>query len=95
MTDSRHDNPFVPTCLRSFCDRVRRFFSIRKARRKKKVKFYVSRESGRPLSDIEYNTHKVSEQARIDRILDKISKNGYGALSAEEKDFLFYYSKKA
>jgi len=34
------------------------------------------------------------EQARIDEILDKISRSGYESLTKEEKDFLFHYSKK-
>ncbi len=35
-----------------------------------------------------------SQQAQIDRILDKISKSGYETLSKEEKDFLFQVGKK-
>lgn len=65
-----------------------------KGGRRKKEKYYVSKESGRPMSDEEYNARKAAEQARIDSILDKISQYGYGALSADEKDFLFHYSKK-
>ena len=63
-------------------------------KRKKKEKYYVSTESGRPLSDEEYNARKVAEKQRIDEILDKISAKGYDALSKEEKDFLFHYSRK-
>lgn len=41
------------------------------------------------------NDSKVpSEQQKLDSILDKISKSGYEALSAKEKDFLFQQSKK-
>ncbi len=61
---------------------------------RKKEKYYVSTESGRPLSDEEYNARKVAEKQRIDEILDKISAKGYDALSKEEKDFLFHYSQK-
>lgn len=60
----------------------------------KKSKYYVSKESGRPLSDEEYNARKYQEKLKIDAILDKISQYGYDALSKEEKDFLFNYSKK-
>ena len=67
----------------------------RKKKKKKKDKYYVSKESGRPVSDEDYNAQKVAEQARIDSILDKISQSGYGALTTEEKDFLFHYSKKS
>lgn len=35
-----------------------------------------------------------NEQAKIDEILDKISRSGYDSLTKEEKDFLFHYSKK-
>lgn len=59
-----------------------------------KSKYYVSRESGRPLSDEEFNARRQAEKERIDEILDKISKSGYDALTAEEKDFLFHYSQK-
>jgi len=37
---------------------------------------------------------KNEEQKKIDAILDKISKSGYDALSAEEKQFLFDTGKK-
>ncbi len=39
-------------------------------------------------------TNKNEEQAKIDAILDKISKSGYDTLSKEEKDFLFNAGKK-
>ncbi|MEG1555382.1 MAG: rhomboid family intramembrane serine protease [Bacteroidales bacterium] len=64
--------------------------------KKKKPKFYTSYESAtsKPLSDEEYNSQKVAHQKKIDEILDKISKNGYDALSREEKEYLFMASKK-
>lgn len=43
----------------------------------------------RPLNDEQYNLKKRSEQEEIDRILDKISKHGYDALSKKEKETLF------
>ena len=58
------------------------------------TKYYVSQESGRPLSDEDFNARKQAEKQRIDEILDKISKKGYDALSKEEKDILFRYSQK-
>ena len=36
----------------------------------------------------------LTEQERLDAILDKISQKGYNSLNAEEKDFLFKASKK-
>lgn len=59
-----------------------------------KSKYYVSTESGRPLSDEDFNARKTAEKERVDLILDKISKKGYDALTAEEKEFLFHYSQK-
>ncbi|MBO6081163.1 MAG: rhomboid family intramembrane serine protease [Bacteroidales bacterium] len=59
-----------------------------------KSKYYVSHESGRPLSDEEFNARKQEEKKRIDTILDKISKSGYGSLTAEEKEILFRQSQK-
>ena len=41
------------------------------------------------------NHEKKIKQDETDRILDKISKSGYDALSKEEKDFLFNQSKNA
>ena len=45
-------------------------------------------------SDWEYNQRKQTEQAEIDRILDKIRKSGYDSLSKSEKQKLFDSSKK-
>ena len=44
--------------------------------------------------DMQYNTDKRQRKARIDEILDKISKHGYDGLSAEEKQMLFDASKR-
>jgi len=41
------------------------------------------------LSDEEYNYQKKQNEEKINRILDKISKNGYESLTQEEKEFLF------
>ncbi|MDR0364641.1 MAG: rhomboid family intramembrane serine protease [Bacteroidales bacterium] len=43
----------------------------------------------RPLNDEMYNLKKKEEQDEINRILDKISKHGYDALSKREKETLF------
>ena len=48
----------------------------------------------RPLSDEEYNQKRNEYGARVDTILDKISKSGYTSLSEEEKEFLFRMSNK-
>lgn len=39
-------------------------------------------------------SNKSNDQAKIDAILDKISKSGYDTLTKEEKDFLFKAGKK-
>jgi hypothetical protein len=36
----------------------------------------------------------MQEQAKIDKILDKIAKSGYDGLTKQEKDILFRASKK-
>ncbi len=63
-------------------------------RRDKRDKYYVSQESGRPLSDEDYNERKTYEKHQVDAILDKISQKGYDALTQEEKEFLFKQSQK-
>lgn len=50
-------------------------------------------KGGRPLTDEQFRAKKQEKQARLDTILDKISKKGYDALSKDEKDFLFQQSK--
>jgi membrane associated rhomboid family serine protease len=40
-----------------------------------------------------FHAAKADKQARVDAILDKISRSGYDSLSKEEKDFLFKASK--
>jgi membrane associated rhomboid family serine protease len=44
--------------------------------------------------DEEFNVHRKAKQDRMDDILDKISRSGYGSLTQEEKDFLFQISKE-
>ena len=48
----------------------------------------------RPYTDEEYNLMKAEKQAKIDKILEKISQSGYESLSKEEKALLFDASKK-
>jgi membrane associated rhomboid family serine protease len=59
-----------------------------------KIRVKYRRAGTRPETDREYNARKAEEQKNIDRILDKISKNGYDGLSKEEKEVLFRSSKK-
>ncbi len=44
-------------------------------------------------TDEEFNKEKVQRQKKLDRILDKISKGGYDALSKDEKNFLGKFGK--
>ena len=50
--------------------------------------------SSRVKSDEEFNQEKKERLARMDVILDKVSKYGYDNLTKEEKAFLFQASKK-
>ncbi len=81
----------ILTRFTHFTDKVfllfkRDFFS-------KKTKFKVER-GGRPLTDEEFIERKKANQARVDSILDKISKSGYESLTSKEKEFLFQQSNK-
>ncbi len=51
------------------------------------------KKGGRPLTDDQFREKKMERQAQLDKILDKISKKGYDALTKAEKDFLFQQSK--
>ncbi len=72
-----------------------RIFDVFK-RRKLKVAYRNSdsQQPKRPLSDEEYNQKRNEYGARVDVILDKISKSGYASLTEEEKEFLFRMSNK-
>ncbi len=63
-------------------------------RRQPRMKVKYRKPEGKPETDMEYNARKAAEQRDIDRILEKISRNGYDGLSREEKDLLFRNSKK-
>jgi hypothetical protein len=47
----------------------------------------------KPKTEYEYNRIKTDHQAKINLILDKISKGGYDSLTREEKDTLFNESQ--
>jgi membrane associated rhomboid family serine protease len=49
--------------------------------------------TGRPVSDADYNAKKRQDEAKVDSILDKISKSGYDSLTKEERDFLYNYKR--
>lgn len=59
---------------------------------KKQPKMTVQNGGNRTAFQQKYSATS-DDQARVDEILDKISKSGYDSLSKEEKDFLFRMSK--
>ncbi len=60
--------------------------------RKKKTKFTYTR--GGRSADYEYNARRKTDEAEVDRILEKVKKGGYASLSEEEKRRLFEASSK-
>jgi membrane associated rhomboid family serine protease len=64
------------------------FATLFKPRSKLKVTYK------KPVNEYEYNKTKVEHQAKINLILEKISKGGYDSLNKEEKDTLFKESQK-
>jgi membrane associated rhomboid family serine protease len=64
------------------------FATIFKPRKRMRVTYK------KPASDYDFNKRKAEHQARINAILDKISKGGYDSLTREEKDILFSESQK-
>ena len=66
---------------------------------KKKWKQRTPKDSGNTVggsrkADWDYNADKKASEEEIDRILDKIRKNGYASLTKEEKQRLFESSNK-
>lgn len=59
---------------------------------KAKPKFKVN-YTNTPVNDLDYNKQKKKNQEEIDKILDKISKNGYESLTKNEKEILFKAGK--
>jgi len=71
--------------LNSIIDTIVTFF---KPRPKMKV------THKKTVTDYDFNKMKAEHQAKINTILDKISKGGYDSLTKEEKDMLFRESQK-
>jgi membrane associated rhomboid family serine protease len=53
-----------------------------------------SNKSYNTRSDQEYHANREARQNRMDEILDKIKDSGYESLTAEERKFLFEFSKE-
>lgn len=66
--------------------------AVFKSRKKSNLKVSYKRKSR--FTDEEFKSEKKEEQAKVDEILDKISKSGYDSLSKAEKEFLFKASNK-
>ena len=65
----------------------------RRSKKAKKGKFTYTKGSKRS-DDYEYNARKKSNEAQIDKILEKIKKGGYASLTDEEKKRLFDASSR-
>ena len=83
---------------RSFNNFLNNFFSWfatdKSSRKRSKMKMSKGDRISKPKSDWEYNKDKAGDSKEVDKILDKISKKGYGSLTKKEKDFLFKQKKK-
>lgn len=53
-----------------------------------------SNKSYNTRSDEDYHAERLARQQRMDEILDKIKDSGYESLTAEERKFLFEFSKE-
>ena len=66
--------------------------------KQKKQKYYTSYQAAADAQQSAPSTPSTSAQdnndeKRVEEILAKIAKDGYGALTKEEKDFLYHYKK--
>lgn len=74
-----------------FFSKVKSAFGGKKAKKPKMTVHYGGNDHS---ADYEYNAQKKRDNEVIDRILDKIRKDGYSNLTAEEKKILFDASNK-
>lgn len=70
----------------NFLEKVKNLFSFKK-KSKLRVKYTSSTKTNA--------AKEANQQAKVDAILDKISKSGYDSLSKEEKEFLFDINKNS
>ncbi len=66
-----------------------RIASIFKPRQRLRVSYRRNNEEVKKQTDWEYNQRRITEQEKIDKILDKIAQSGYESLSKREKEILF------
>jgi hypothetical protein len=60
---------------------------------KRPIKPKMNIFKGKRTDDYDYNAQKKEQNAELDRILEKLKKNGYSSLTEEEKKRLFDASK--
>lgn len=77
-----------------FADFIAQLLKMEPRKVGKRTKFKVVKNDFRTKDKHRYNKTIHDISAEIDRILTKISKNGYSALSRKEKEFLKKYGKK-
>lgn len=77
-----------------FFDNMRASWERRRANRSTGYRNDAGRSSVNSNADWDYNARKKAEQEEIDRILDKIRRNGYDSLTKEEKQKLFDSSNR-
>jgi len=82
----------ITRSFNNFLNNIVSFFSSEKTKRNK-MKISRQDKFSKSKSDWDYNAEKHTTQKETDRILDKISKNGYNSLTKKEKDFLFKQKK--
>jgi membrane associated rhomboid family serine protease len=70
----------------NFLEKLKNLFSFKK-KSKLKVKYTGSTKTT--------SAKEANQQAKVDAILDKISKSGYDSLSKDEKEFLFNINKNS
>jgi len=78
---------------RTFFDGLRSAWERRSAKRGENGRQRGASQEKESNPDWEYNMRKKAEQDEIDRILDKIRRNGYDSLTREEKQRLFDNSR--
>jgi membrane associated rhomboid family serine protease len=82
----------IITRFSKYIDQI--FVLFKKIFGKKKMRVVKTEGRSSFKSDEQYALDKKINQAKIDAILDKISRSGYDSLSKQEKDFLFKQSGK-
>ena len=73
----------------NFSNFVAKIFSVDfTSKSKSKTKIRIIKNDLQTRNDVQYNSTKADIKHEVDRILDKISQNGYQSLSKNEKEFL-------